>query len=245
MFGPLNDHEAIEESIEKQEHLSNNRNKLHFKILKTKRKNANTTKKTSFKKHFNNTPSSNKENQVINYQISTQDKTSFKLKHETFQINDDPKSIEIDCKLEQCAEKLDFTTEMILDELTIEVEKENKVTYQQNVEESYNFIKDLCEEEEKCFLSRNLNYMENIQGNINSNMRGVLIDWVMQISMQFGFKRNTFHQTISLIDKFLSRERNLPLNKFQLLGITAMLICSKMEVNNIQYYSIFYNNSRL
>lgn len=88
----------------------------------------------------------------------------------------------------------------------------------------------MFETEEKEFYSRNVDYINTNQKNINSLMRAILMDWLMEVASQFGFKRITFHLTVTLIDNFLSIEVDIPTNKFQLVGVTALIIAAKSEV---------------
>jgi len=71
------------------------------------------------------------------------------------------------------------------------------------------------------------NYFQ-LQGELNGRMRGILVDWLVQVHGKSGFRPETLHLTINLIDRFLSRisvmRRNL-----QLVGIVAIFIASKFE----------------
>lgn len=73
----------------------------------------------------------------------------------------------------------------------------------------------------------NPNYME-IQKEINPKMRGILIDWLVDVHYKFKLQPETFFLTVNYIDRYLERavvERK----KLQLVGVTAMLIASKYE----------------
>eukprot|EP00048_Salpingoeca_helianthica_P002460 m.57548 g.57548 ORF g.57548 m.57548 type:complete len:367 (+) comp12113_c0_seq2:88-1188(+) len=72
------------------------------------------------------------------------------------------------------------------------------------------------------------NYMTGVQQEINGKMRGILVDWLVEVHMRFKLLQETLFMTIDIIDRFLAI-RNVPRNKLQLVGITAMLIASKYE----------------
>lgn len=70
-------------------------------------------------------------------------------------------------------------------------------------------------------------YMDR-QGDINSKMREILIDWLSEVHLKFKLKPETMYLTVNLIDRFLSR-RPVSRHKLQLVGCTGMLIASKYE----------------
>lgn len=35
-------------------------------------------------------------------------------------------------------------------------------------------------------------------------MRSILLDWLMEVSMEFSFKRETYHISINYIDRYLN-----------------------------------------
>lgn len=68
-------------------------------------------------------------------------------------------------------------------------------------------------------------YIENVQRGITSNMRGTLVDWLVEVADEYKLLPETLHLSISYIVRFLS---NQPVNrsKLQLLGVSSMLIAS-------------------
>jgi len=88
----------------------------------------------------------------------------------------------------------------------------------------------LFQDEEDEFNNRIYNNFNLKQANINCLMRAILADWLIEVSSQFGFKRITYHLTISLLDKYLCIEENIATNKFQLVGVTILIISAKTEV---------------
>ena len=70
-------------------------------------------------------------------------------------------------------------------------------------------------------------YMKK-QKEINSQMRSILIDWLIDVHFKFGFTDETLFMTVLIIDRYLSINQ-ITRNKLQLLGITALMIACKHE----------------
>ena len=66
------------------------------------------------------------------------------------------------------------------------------------------------------------------QKEINEHMRSILIDWLIDVHYKFGFKDETLYMTILIIDRYISF-KPIEKKRFQLLGITALLISCKHE----------------
>ncbi|KAI3468283.1 hypothetical protein Pfo_024946 [Paulownia fortunei] len=71
-------------------------------------------------------------------------------------------------------------------------------------------------------------YMEKLQRDITQGMRGILIDWLVEVSEEYRLVPDTLYLTANLIDRFLSGNY-IEKQKLQLLGVTCMLIASKYE----------------
>ena len=71
------------------------------------------------------------------------------------------------------------------------------------------------------------NYMEQ-QYDINQRMRGILIDWLIEVHYKFELMEETLYLTINLIDRFLA-VKQIARKKLQLVGVTAMLLACKYE----------------
>ena len=61
---------------------------------------------------------------------------------------------------------------------------------------------------------------------ITDSMRYILVDWMAEIASDKGFDSLTLHLSINIVDRFL-KKHTVTYGKFQLLGISAMVICSK------------------
>ena len=59
-------------------------------------------------------------------------------------------------------------------------------------------------------------------------MRGILVDWLVEVHLKFKLMPETLHLTANLIDRFLA-SRNVSRKRLQLVGVTAMLVASKYE----------------
>lgn len=70
-------------------------------------------------------------------------------------------------------------------------------------------------------------FMDN-QPHINSGMRGILVDWLVEVHLKFRLGAETLYLTINLIDRFLEK-REVTRAKLQLIGVTCLLIAAKYE----------------
>jgi cyclin A len=66
-------------------------------------------------------------------------------------------------------------------------------------------------------------FMESLQHDINKNMRGILIDWLVEVAEEYKLVPDTLYYTVSYIDRFLSSAA-VPRQRLQLLGVSCMLI---------------------
>lgn len=73
-----------------------------------------------------------------------------------------------------------------------------------------------------------VNYMETLQREITPRMRGVLIDWLVEVSEEYRLVPDTLYLTVNIVDRFLS-QNHIEKQSLQLLGVTCMLIASKYE----------------
>ena len=66
------------------------------------------------------------------------------------------------------------------------------------------------------------------QIDINEKMRGILVDWVIEVHLKFKYFPETLYLAINLIDRYLERTQILR-NRLQLVAVAALLIASKYE----------------
>lgn len=86
-----------------------------------------------------------------------------------------------------------------------------------------------------------LEYMKELEGRTRPNpmymsqqkdidwkMRGILVDWLLEVHTRFSLLPETFYLTVNIIDRFLT-SKVIQLERLQLVGVTAMFIASKYE----------------
>lgn len=73
----------------------------------------------------------------------------------------------------------------------------------------------------------NANYME-MQEDLEWKMRGILVDWLIEVHTRFHLLPETLFLAVNIIDRFLSN-KVVQLDRLQLVGVTAMFIASKYE----------------
>lgn len=73
-----------------------------------------------------------------------------------------------------------------------------------------------------------LHFLKINQPDINDQMRGILIDWLIEVHFRFRLKPQTLFLTVNIIDSYLSIKL-IHRAKLQLLGIASLLIACKCE----------------
>ncbi|KAK3056189.1 G2/mitotic-specific cyclin [Extremus antarcticus] len=73
----------------------------------------------------------------------------------------------------------------------------------------------------------NPDYMDN-QNELEWKMRGILVDWLLEVHTRFRLLPETLFLAVNIIDRFLS-SKVVQLDRLQLVGVTAMFIASKYE----------------
>ena len=68
----------------------------------------------------------------------------------------------------------------------------------------------------------------SIQSDINEKMRGILIDWLVEVHLKFKLVPETLFLTVNIIDRYLAKEQ-VNRQRLQLVGVTAMLVACKYE----------------
>jgi len=71
------------------------------------------------------------------------------------------------------------------------------------------------------------NYLD-FQPHINNQMRSMLIDWLVEVHLNFKLLPETLYLTVNILDRYLAR-KEISRKKLQLVGITCLLIASKYE----------------
>ena len=162
---------------------------------------------------FNNTDSYLENYSTANSNIENERKkksNSFKIKME---YCEKPKISETNDSIEMSREK----------DLELELDS-NHVNEEEYMEE---ILDNFYTEEENNRFKINPNYFE-LQTEINSKMRIILIDWIFEVNNKLKFREETFYTTIYIIDAYLSK-KFIQRKKFQLLGVTALYIATKLN----------------
>lgn len=76
-------------------------------------------------------------------------------------------------------------------------------------------------------ISRPHPYM-NSQPSLNSMMRSILVDWLVEVHMKFRLIPETLYLCVNILDRYLSRVE-VQRQKLQLVGVTALLVACKYE----------------
>lgn len=90
------------------------------------------------------------------------------------------------------------------------------------VVEIFDYMKDL-----ELKTAANPRYIEH-QPDLEWKMRGILVDWLIEVHTRFRLLPETLFLAVNIIDRFLSYEV-VSLDRLQLVGVTAMFIASKYE----------------
>jgi len=162
---------------------------------------------------FNNTDSYLENYSTANSNIENERKkksNSFKMKMEYCKK---PKISETNDSIEMSKEK----------DLELELDS-NHVNEEEYMEE---ILDNFYTEEENNRFKINPNYFK-LQTEINSKMRIILIDWLFEVNNKLKFREETFYTTIYIIDAYLSK-KFIQRKKFQLLGVTALYIATKLN----------------
>lgn len=73
----------------------------------------------------------------------------------------------------------------------------------------------------------NARYMDH-QEDLEWKMRGILVDWLIEVHTRFHLLPETLFLAVNIIDRFLSTKA-VQLDRLQLVGVTAMFIAAKYE----------------
>lgn len=74
----------------------------------------------------------------------------------------------------------------------------------------------------------NPSYMSR-QADVNSKMRAILIDWLVDVHCKYDLLPQTLYIAIYLIDRHLEKDLSVPRQRLQLVGVTALFIAAKYE----------------
>ena len=70
-------------------------------------------------------------------------------------------------------------------------------------------------------------FLKNFQKDITSNMRAILVDWLVEVAEEYKLKQVTLFTSINYVDRCLALFQ-VTRHRLQLLGCACMLLASKM-----------------
>ena len=193
---------------------------IDIDINKIKNNNNNLIKSNDINININKNQS-NKKNKIQIFKIDKVQRTPKKVKEENINM------IQIPNPQEKEKEKgKEKTNNYLYLNFNFNDNQENIAFAGEYLEEIYI---NLLLEEKEATIKPKIGYM-NKQYEINEIMRAILIDWIIDIHYRFKLRQETLFMTIWLIDTYLSFAF-VPREKFQLLGITCLLIsCKSHEI---------------
>ncbi|KAK5878576.1 hypothetical protein CesoFtcFv8_023974 [Champsocephalus esox] len=98
---------------------------------------------------------------------------------------------------------------------------ENPMLCSKYVKEIYKYLRQLEVEQ-----NVRATYLQGHE--VTGNMRAILVDWLVQVSLKFRLLQETMYLTVGIIDRFL-QDNPVPKKQLQLVGVTAMFLASKYE----------------
>ena len=66
------------------------------------------------------------------------------------------------------------------------------------------------------------------QPQISEAMRGILVDWLVEVHLKFRLVPETLYLTVNIVDRYLSR-KEVSKKNLQLVGVTSLMIAAKYE----------------
>ena len=251
------DIESYKEDKDENTNINETKNEINMKIKLEKEENCKKEKKIlEIKKkpikinkisEKNNEKSENKViNKITNHnQIKIEEKENNIKKENTKKEEEKNKKIEENISKEIKVNKKENIIPIIEKENNLNIndivnvdDEESTLSYfditkikndKQIPKEYINIIyNNLLKEEERNLYPKPILEKIKSQKEINEQMRSILVDWIIDVHFKFGFTDETLFMTILIIDRYMSIKQISKI-RFQLLGITAMLISCKHE----------------
>lgn len=162
---------------------------------------------------------------------TTQMKRSKSVKDESLQAEEPPLkrahtvkksvSVEEQIKEETVEVKADEPLDLSVQDLDTE-DLDDPLMAAEYVVEIFEYLQEL-----EMVTLPNPEYIEH-QPDLEWKMRGILVDWLIEVHTRFRLLPETLFLAVNIIDRFLSAEV-VALDRLQLVGVTAMFIASKYE----------------
>jgi len=151
------------------------------------------------------------------------------LKQETPDVSEPPTKrvqVEVKTKEEEDVVKLEETNvKQAFQEAVNDLDSEDlddPLMAAEYVVEIFDYLRDL-----EAKTMPNPDYMSH-QEDLEWKMRGILVDWLIEVHTRFRLLPETLYLAVNIIDRFLSA-KVVQLDRLQLVGVTAMFIASKYE----------------
>eukprot|EP01087_Luapelamoeba_hula_P020327 TRINITY_DN6923_c0_g1_i1.p1 TRINITY_DN6923_c0_g1~~TRINITY_DN6923_c0_g1_i1.p1 ORF type:complete len:596 (+),score=91.88 TRINITY_DN6923_c0_g1_i1:366-2153(+) len=74
-----------------------------------------------------------------------------------------------------------------------------------------------------------IDYLSTTQAAISPSMRGILVDWLVEVAEEYDLTSETLYLSVNFLDRFLSLAQPIDRRAFQLVGVSCMLIAAKYE----------------
>mmetsp|Transcript_7468 Transcript_7468/g.21093 ORF Transcript_7468/g.21093 Transcript_7468/m.21093 type:complete len:380 (+) Transcript_7468:501-1640(+) len=71
-------------------------------------------------------------------------------------------------------------------------------------------------------------YLEQVQRDVNACMRGILVDWMVEVAEEYHMVPETLYLSVNYLDRVLS-VLPIPQKKLQLVGVSCLMLASKYE----------------
>ena len=111
------------------------------------------------------------------------------------------------------------------------LEENESSKYPMIIDEYFDEILYSLLKEESDFISKKIidhSYLFDETNDISPEMRAMVVDWLLEVHQIFHFREKCLFTTVQIIDKYLSK-KNISIEQFQLLSLTALNIASKQE----------------
>lgn len=101
------------------------------------------------------------------------------------------------------------------------------------------YVSDIIEYLRSLEIKFSINEMFLIGHRTTVRMRSVLINWLMEVNINFKLLPETLHLCVAIVDQYLQKNKSVGRESLQLVGITALWIASKYEEMYIPELSDF------
>jgi len=78
------------------------------------------------------------------------------------------------------------------------------------------------------FEGRSCRSLDDTQTEVNQQMRGILVDWLIEVADEYNLKGQTLFLAVNFVDRVLENLK-IPRTALQLIGVSCMLIACKFE----------------